>query len=148
MEDRLSWINRLYTAIQGRLFFRSADNVLIVPPNQVYRLNTGGIRLLTHLKAGHPIQTFPGLQGVERLRETENFFKAIEELFKNSGNGSYSGENPSFEPVPYDFSYTKLPILAEIAVTYRCNNRCEFCYVPEKKRTANRRNCRQGTLQK
>ena len=29
---------------------------------------------------------------------------------------------------PYDFSFTKLPVLGEIAVTYRCNNACKFCY--------------------
>jgi radical SAM protein with 4Fe4S-binding SPASM domain len=30
--------------------------------------------------------------------------------------------------VPYTFSYTRLPVLAEIALTYRCNNACLFCY--------------------
>lgn len=131
MEDRLSWINRLYTSINGRLFFRAADSVLIVPPNRVYRLNAGGIRMLSHLESGKPIQTFPGLSGEERIAETERFFRAVEELFVTAENGRYSGSNPAFEPVAYDFSYTKLPILAEIAVTYRCNNRCAFCYVPE-----------------
>jgi radical SAM protein with 4Fe4S-binding SPASM domain len=34
----------------------------------------------------------------------------------------------AFESVPYTFQYTTLPILGEIAVTYRCNNACLFCY--------------------
>jgi radical SAM protein with 4Fe4S-binding SPASM domain len=32
------------------------------------------------------------------------------------------------ERIPYTFQYTTLPILGEIAVTYRCNNACLFCY--------------------
>ncbi len=139
MEDRLSWINTLYSAVHSRLFFRTADNVLILPPNRVYRLNAGGVRMLSHLAAGKPIQTFPGLTGEKRLRQTENFFKGIEGLFLDSSNGRYAGDNPAFEPVAYDFSYTKLPILAEIAVTYRCNNRCAFCYVPEESGRRKRR---------
>lgn len=129
-QTSLSWINSLYASIQKRLFFRGEDKVLIVPPNQVYRLNDGAIKMLTHLEAGNPIETFPGLRGKERTEETENFFLGIRELFTENGRGRYAGGNPSFEPVSFDFTYTKLPILAEIAVTYRCNNRCAFCYVP------------------
>jgi radical SAM protein with 4Fe4S-binding SPASM domain len=30
--------------------------------------------------------------------------------------------------VGYDFDFTRLPILGEAALTYRCNERCRFCY--------------------
>lgn len=141
----LSWVNKLYSEIKDRLFFRAEDSVLIIPPNRVYKLNGGGIRLLSHLSEGKGIETFPGLSGEKRIRETELFFTGIRDLFAGSFRGEYDGANPVFEAVPYGFDYTRLPVLAELAVTYRCNNNCSFCYLPEtadRKRELTTRECK------
>ncbi|HRZ90746.1 MAG TPA: radical SAM protein, partial [Spirochaetia bacterium] len=65
------------------------------------------------------LDDFPGLNA-GRARETDVFFRSLE--------AALSGRRPDADRVAYDFSFTRLPVLAELAVTYRCNNRCRFCY--------------------
>lgn len=122
MERRsLAWIVPFYRRIAPYIFTRPEDGVLILPPNRVYRMNETGFRLLEHLsRGGRPEEAAGG--DPERERQIEEFFLALESLYKDEGVPA------GVERVPYDFSYTRLPILAELAVTYRCNNLCRFCY--------------------
>jgi radical SAM protein with 4Fe4S-binding SPASM domain len=36
--------------------------------------------------------------------------------------------NPAVEKVPFQMKFTDYPVLSELAVTYKCNLRCQFCY--------------------
>ncbi|HTO20963.1 MAG TPA: radical SAM protein, partial [Spirochaetia bacterium] len=66
----------------------------------------------------------------ERAAQVASFVSDLRALYLGQpaeGPGVPGGRAP-FETVPFDFQYTKLPILGEIAVTYRCNNACVFCY--------------------
>ncbi len=108
------------------MFVRSEDGVLILPPNQVYRLNEGGLRILGHLLAGRPIARFPGIADGERAREVQEFCADLRDFYQ--GDASGIDDRASVERIPYTFDFTRLPILGEIAVTYACNNACRFCY--------------------
>lgn len=122
----LSWIDPFFRGMREHLFVREEDRVLILPPNQVYKLNDSGLAILGHLMAGKRIARLPGLRDGERAREVHDFFTDIKELA--DCDGPRPGVRRSVQRIPYGFDYTSLPILGEIAVTYRCNNACLFCY--------------------
>lgn len=115
----LGWIAPFWRKVRSRLLLRPEDDVLILPPNRVYKLNPTAKALVLFLEAGGRLADFPGLDE-RKARETDSFFRSLE--------AALSGRKPDADRVAYDFSFTRLPVLAELAVTYRCNNRCRFCY--------------------
>jgi radical SAM protein with 4Fe4S-binding SPASM domain len=121
----LRWIDDFFREARDHIFARDEDGVVILPPNQVYKANATGIAIVRHLLAGGKVAGIPGIGDEERARQVAAFVSDVRALYL--GEPAADGRAP-FETVPYDFQYTKLPILGEIAVTYRCNNACVFCY--------------------
>ena len=115
----LAWVDALWADCGDLIVLREEDNVLILPPNRVYHVNPTGARIIRWLQAGNKIDDFPGLND-ERKLQIDKFFQNISLALSNKAHQA--------KRIPYTFDYTKLPILGEIAVTYRCNNRCRFCY--------------------
>ena len=119
---RLGDAESFYRSISPWLLVREEDAVLIAPPNRVYKLGGSALDLMRWLDAGASIRDLPGLdenRGGDLLR----FF---EELRAVSEGRAPAGEG--FGRVAYDFDFTRLPVLGEAALTYRCNERCRFCY--------------------
>jgi radical SAM protein with 4Fe4S-binding SPASM domain len=121
----LEWIDEFFREAGDHIFAREEDGVIILPPNQVYKANPTGIAIVRHMCAGGKASSIPGIGQEERNREAADFVADLRALYL--GQPAASGRAP-YENVPYTFQYTKLPILGEIAVTYRCNNACVFCY--------------------
>jgi radical SAM protein with 4Fe4S-binding SPASM domain len=121
----LGWIDEFFRGAGRYIFAREEDGVVILPPNQVYKANATGIAIVQHLLAGGRAADIPGIASEERARQVAGFISDIRSLYL--GETTEGGRAP-YETVPYDFQYTRLPILGEIAVTYRCNNACHFCY--------------------
>ncbi|MDR2048347.1 MAG: radical SAM protein [Treponema sp.] len=144
-ESPLVWVDDFWKQAGRYIFCREDDGVLILPPNRVYKINKTGAALVSFLKNGgkaanlamaEPAATECAAsartakrgtaesagEGTSRLVLIEDFFRTLA--------GVYGGDDPSgnVKQVPFDFGYTRLPVLGEIAVTYRCNNRCLFCY--------------------
>ncbi len=121
----LGWIDDFFREAKDHIFAREEDGVVIVPPNQVYKANSTGIAIVAHLCAGGKAASIPGIAQEGRARQVAAFVSDLRALYL--GRPAEGGRAP-YELVPYTFQYTKLPILGEIAVTYRCNNACAFCY--------------------
>jgi radical SAM protein with 4Fe4S-binding SPASM domain len=121
----LSWIDGFFREARDHIFARQEDRVVILPPNQVYKANETGITIVRHFLAGGRVAGIPGIEDPERARQVAGFVSDLRALYL--GEPAEGGRVP-FDTVPFDFQYTKLPILGEIAVTYRCNNACVFCY--------------------
>ena len=121
----LAWIEEFFREAGSHIFAREEDGVIILPPNQVYKANSTGIAIVRHLLSGGRIRDIPGISSEERARQVGAFVSDIRALYL--GEPAADGRAP-YETVPFDFQYTSLPILGEIAVTYRCNNACLFCY--------------------
>lgn len=117
--DRLAWIYPFWTALAPYAYVRKEDLVLIIPPNLVYKTNQTGAELIGYLESGGRFEDLPGFS-LQRSAEIDAFFLDIKAV--------YEGRNPQLKQLTYDFDFTRLPVLGEIAVTYRCNNRCRFCY--------------------
>ena len=115
----LDWIDEVWKDFGSLIMLRDEDGVLILPPNRVYHVNPTGKRIIRWLQEGHKINDFPGLNDERRL-QVDRYFQNITLALSNKEHHA--------RRIPYTFDYNKLPILGEIAVTYRCNNRCRFCY--------------------
>jgi radical SAM protein with 4Fe4S-binding SPASM domain len=122
---RLDWIDDFFQKAGGHIFAREEDGVVILPPNQVYKANATGIAIVRHLLGGGKAARIPGINTDGRAQQVAAFVSDIRALYL--GQPAADGRAP-YETVPYSFTYTSLPILGEIAVTYRCNNACVFCY--------------------
>ena len=120
----LDWIDTFFREVRDHVFLREEDDVLILPPSRVYKVNAGGKHCLRHLYARGRIRGLPGLSDGERTFQVHTFFCDLKALYQ----GCDTTNRLSLETVGYDFNYTRLPVLGEIAVTYRCNNACSFCY--------------------
>lgn len=115
----ISWVYDFWSAARRHIFVREEDLTIIVPPNLVYKTNRTGVSLLQFLDSGGRFEEIPGMNEM-KLCDIVSFMGDIRSLM--------DGESISSGTLPYDFDFTRLPVLGEIAVTYRCNNRCRFCY--------------------
>ena len=124
----LNWIDEFYQHIKSLIFVRREDSLLIIVPNQAYRLNVGAVRLLERMAGGERIAEILGDvgDGDGRRQEVHNFFCDLRAALTGclrEGTG-----RQAVELVPYRLPFNTLPVLSEIALTYRCNLSCRFCY--------------------
>ncbi|MCP5453203.1 MAG: radical SAM protein [Spirochaetaceae bacterium] len=117
--ERLEWIYGFWRGLSPYAYARTEDEVVILPPNLVYKTNRTGAALLEHLGSGGRLEDLPGFDD-ERAAQVESFFLSLK--------AAYEGRPVELERVRYGFDFTRLPVLGEIAITYRCDNRCLFCY--------------------
>lgn len=122
----LKWIEHFFAKIKKYIFVREIDSILILPPNKVYKLNESGLKMIIHMQEGGKIKNYPGIENGERAKQVHNFFCDLKSFYLGCMQNPDTGR--AVERTTYDLNFTKLPILGEIAVTYRCNNRCLFCY--------------------
>jgi len=115
----LAWVAGFWRKAKGYIHYREEDGVVIIPPNLVYKTNPSGIAVLKFLDAGGRLDRLAAREP-EKAGDIGAFVADIRSL--------YMGQAVETGQIPYDFDFSRLPILGEIAVTYRCNNRCEFCY--------------------
>ena len=128
----ISWINEFVEKIKPYVYVREIDRLLILIPNQAYKLNNAGVSILNFLFKGHSIEEFLAFVGdsEEKRHELHYFFCDL--------RAAVSGclrENEQREAISYyefNGAFTEYPVLSEIAVTYRCNLKCDFCYVGDK----------------
>jgi radical SAM protein with 4Fe4S-binding SPASM domain len=110
-----------YRSVRPWLLLRGEDSVLIVPPNRVYKLGGSAFGVASWLDGGGRLADIPGLDEGRAL-ELGRFFDEL--------RAAYAGKEPEggFARIRYGFDFTRLPVLGEVALTYRCNERCRFCY--------------------
>lgn len=139
----LTWARSFWRSLSPYAYARAEDCAVILPPNLVYKTNATGVALLDFVGKGGRFEDIPGFDEA-KARDIEDFFLALKAVYEGRPGASKPAESltemPSAAGVPapgrgrgpervaYDFDFTRLPVLGEIAVTYRCNNRCRFCY--------------------
>jgi radical SAM protein with 4Fe4S-binding SPASM domain len=126
---RIAEAESFYRDVRRWLLVRGEDAVLIVPPNRVYKLGGSALGLLSWLDSGGRLGELPGSDGkpgLDKARADEllAFFEELRAAYEGRAPESAGG----FGRVAYDFDFTRLPVLGEAALTYRCNERCRFCY--------------------
>jgi radical SAM protein with 4Fe4S-binding SPASM domain len=128
----ISWVDEFVRSISEYVYVRETDSLLILLPNQAYKLNSTGIAILKRMLSGAPIAEVlaaksPGLaQDPEVLEQVHHFFCDLRALVMGCmGEGT---GRLSVEDVPFERPHNTLPVLSEVALTYRCNLSCQFCY--------------------
>jgi radical SAM protein with 4Fe4S-binding SPASM domain len=115
--------------VRGFVRVRVEDRLVIKRPNHAFRINDAGIRILDRLfNRGESVMDI-----VNEQRDRERvagdltlFFRDLRCLLTHGLDERH--RSPAVRVVPFAFPFSSYPILSEIAVTYRCNLRCRFCY--------------------
>ncbi|MFV1965021.1 MAG: radical SAM protein [Pirellulaceae bacterium] len=128
--EHLDWIDEFVSCIRPYVRTRLEDGVLIKMPTEVFAINRTGLLLLDRALQGEPILAIAlsenAIHRPERIWQIHTFFCDIRDLLANRlGDGR---GRPATKVSPYSGSFTRYPVLSEIAVTYRCNLACSFCY--------------------
>ena len=127
---RLDWIEAFVASIRPYVFVRREDSLLILIPNQAYKINRTALDILEQLLGRAAIADLTAryrLGQPERCRQVHEFFCDLRALVKGClGDGR---GRRAVETIPFERPFNTLPVLSEVAVTYRCNLHCRFCYV-------------------
>lgn len=128
----LRWIDKFIRNIRPHVYVRERDRLLILMPNQAYHLNDTGFLLLKAALSGMPIVRIVDNM-LPRQHHSPQVFRDVHEFFCDlralvmgclfEGVGRHG-----VEQIPFQQKANLLPVLSEIAVTYRCNLSCKFCY--------------------
>ncbi len=124
----LSWVDEWIQRVRPYIFVRTSDQLLIRRPNMAQKLNASGARILKGLLDGKTITEVLDAVGrdPQRVRDVGLFLFEIRRSLE--GKLSEFEHTSAVEVQPFDRAFSKLPVLSELAVTYRCNLRCNFCY--------------------
>ncbi len=121
-----AWIDEFIDRVRAYVFVRVEDNILIKRPNQATRLNDTGAHILKFLLNGGTVDDLLRQVGQDKAREIELFMLAVKHYLE--GKLDEFSLNPAVETSEYTLHFSKLPILSELALTYKCNLKCMFCY--------------------
>jgi radical SAM protein with 4Fe4S-binding SPASM domain len=132
MNNLQSFAEQFVSSTRRYLFVRPEDGVLILRPNRVHHLNPTAAEMLHALYASETVDTaavvaqMAARYGVEPARveaDLESLLRSLSVLLSNQ-----PGCAPAVKYTPFGSHKRDFPVLAEIALTYRCQNRCAFCY--------------------
>lgn len=129
-KKRVDWIDDYIGRIKPYVRVRAADSLLIKIPNQTHKLNPQGLKLLKFLFDGGSavsvVEKYPPERRDEVSLDMYYFFRDLMAILK----GCYSEreERRAVEKKEFALGHNSLPVLSELAVTYRCNLACRFCY--------------------
>ena len=124
----LAWVDEFMQNVRPYIFVREEDRLLIKRPNQVQQLNAMGAKILKALLDGMPIARLLSQlrDSPDKLRDVAHFLHAVRECV--DGNLDRFSMNPALDVQPFAMRFNAYPVLSELALTYRCNLRCAFCY--------------------
>ncbi|MCP4539241.1 MAG: radical SAM protein [Chloroflexi bacterium] len=123
------------------VFIRLEDNLLILRPNRVQYLNHTATDMLHTLYKQQPVDVAAlvaqmaaryRVPEVQIVQDLDKLLRSLALILDNK-----TGCAPSVKSTPFGSHQRKYPVLSEIALTYRCQNRCFFCYAssPDRGRT-------------
>ncbi len=131
--DRLqSYASQFVDSTRRYLFVRPEDGVLIMRPNKVHHLNPTAAAMLAALYDGSGVDVRQVVtQTAARYQvEPQRVADDLEALLRSLGVllSNRPGCTPAVRQTPFGTHQRQYPVLGEIALTYRCQNRCTFCY--------------------
>ncbi|MFH1469963.1 MAG: radical SAM protein [Pseudomonadota bacterium] len=125
----LRWADELVANLRGHVVVRPEDELLILVPNRPYKLNATALRVLgAMLDEGVGVAEVLRREGdsAARRRELHWFFADLQDLLRGV-LGEGRGRRAVVQE-PFSADFCGLPVISELALTYRCNLACRFCY--------------------
>lgn len=125
---KLDWVDDFVRRIRPYIHVRLTDRVLIRLPNQAFKLNRTGARVLHHIIQGGSIKDILRARSFDNdlPAQLQSFFIDLSRMLDSAICDVY--RSSSLERVTFDLGYIELPVLSEVALTWRCNIKCRFCY--------------------
>lgn len=124
----LEWIDEYVARLRDHVFVREEDCLLIKVPNEAHKLNPSGIRILNRLFHGERVldlwRSYGGTPEVRR--DLYQFFVGLKQVLQGCVNERRLPTGVVSRP--FALGFNTLPVLSEVALTYRCNLSCRFCY--------------------
>lgn len=131
--DLQSFANELVTQTRGYIYIRPEDGLFILRPNRVHHLNKTAVALLSRLYRNGQVPNVDTVirevateYAVDEERVRSDLYKlllSVAALLRDDVCGA-----PAVREIPFGTRKRELPVLSEIALTYRCQNKCVFCY--------------------
>ena len=127
-KHRLAWVDDFLNRIKPYVHMRLKDNVLIRMPNEAFKLNSTGAKVIDHILSGGSVNDIIKARPdrLETEEQLERFFTDFSLIWNGKVCENYN--TPAIHRTKFDLGYIKLPILSEVALTYTCNVKCRFCY--------------------
>jgi len=125
----LRWVDELVRSARPHLQVRPEDELLILVPNRPVKVNRTALRILgAMVDEGLGIAEVLRREGdsPRRRAEVHAFFTDLRAWLDGSIGEGHGRRAVVQEPFTADFC--RYPVLAEVALTYRCNLTCGFCY--------------------
>lgn len=124
------------------VWLRAADRLMIIRPNKIQHLNDTAFEMLYGLyHEGLDIDGLTARMSASYGMTDEAIAGDLARLLESIGaimNDDYA-RAPLVGTIEFDPASVTLPVLSEIALTYRCQNRCDFCYASSPYRGAEMR---------
>ena len=113
------------------VYLREDDKLLIIRPNKIHHINDTAFDMLYGLynrgnTVDEVLENLEKKYGMPKDRLREDLVLLLNNI-NSLMNENYGGACMTRE-IEFDPGSIKYPILSEIALTYRCQNRCDFCY--------------------
>ncbi len=126
--SQIHWVDEYVANISGYIYVRPYDRLLIKIPNEAYKLNEQGICLLQQLLGGKRVRDIIDMYCDREAvaNDIHNFFCDLRAVLKGCFRDGQ--KRRAIEEIPFGLGFNQLPVLSEIALTYRCNLSCKFCY--------------------
>lgn len=132
MNPSLQRIDAFVAATREAVFVRRVDKLLMIRPDKSMSLNHTAAAILEALyhrdrrSAEQALSTLEGRLGAPRQRLIQDAAALVDAV------GALLNEDftprAALRQGPFDRAMIQYPTLAEIALTYGCQNRCSFCY--------------------
>jgi radical SAM protein with 4Fe4S-binding SPASM domain len=125
----LRWVDELVRSARPHLVVRPEDELLILVPNRPVKVNRTALRILGMMLdegLGIPEVLAREGDGPRRRAEIHAFFADLASWL-NGTIGEGIGRRAVVRE-PFTAEFCRYPVLAEVALTYRCNLTCGFCY--------------------
>jgi radical SAM protein with 4Fe4S-binding SPASM domain len=133
MNDRLQQFAESFVeSTRDHIFVRPEDNLMIVRPNRVQYLNDTATEMLHTLYNQRPVDVSAvtaetsARYGVPEAQVVEDLDKLLRSLSLILANKTACA--PAVKTTRFNTHKRLYPVLSEIALTYKCQNRCFFCY--------------------
>lgn len=125
----LRWVDELMSSARRHLMVRPEDELLILVPNRPVKVNATALRVLAAMvDDGATIAEVLAREGdgPARRRELHAFFTDLQDWLRGAlGDGE---GRRAVVAEPFRAEFCAYPVLSEVALTYRCNLSCAFCY--------------------
>ena len=125
----LRWVDEMMASARPHLMVRPEDELLILVPNRPVKVNGTALRVLAAtVDEGAGIAEVLRREGdsAHKRRELHYFFSDLRSWLSGGLGEGVGRRAVVHEAFSADFS--TYPVLSEVALTYRCNLSCAFCY--------------------